>query len=127
MSVEGTKLIENAHLRLGYLQDALRITELSLHGGKNLLAAVPQLTADTPYGEFRFVGGHRLWIAPEHMPRTYSPDTAVQAVRSPVGIILTQALSIETGISKSMQVKLHPGKPEVRITHTITNAGAQSI
>jgi hypothetical protein len=40
----------------------------------NLFANLGNEGLTTPYGEFHFRGGHRLWHSPEAMPRTYIPD-----------------------------------------------------
>ena len=37
----------------------------------NLFGIVPEFTIETPEGLWRIYGGHRLWISPEVMPRTY--------------------------------------------------------
>ena len=43
--------------------------------GENLFAVLPDATLDGPDGErFRFLGGHRLWVAPEVPSITYRPD-----------------------------------------------------
>ena len=61
-----------------------------LAGGENLFAVLPEPTLDTPAGErFRFLGGHRLWVAPEIPSITYQPDDrpcAVAEVEEGVGV-----------------------------------------
>jgi hypothetical protein len=58
--------------------------------GENLFAILPETTLDTPDGErFRFLGGHRLWVAPEIPSITYQPDDrpcAVTEVEDGVGV-----------------------------------------
>jgi hypothetical protein len=58
--------------------------------GENLFAVLPDATLDTPHGErFRFLGGHRLWVAPEVPSITYRPDDrpcAVTEVEHGVGV-----------------------------------------
>ena len=61
-----------------------------LAGGENLFAVLPEATLDTLAGErFRFLGGHRLWVAPEIPSITYQPDDrpcAVAEVEEGVGV-----------------------------------------
>ena len=71
-----TRSIENGHLRLEFLTNAgPRLLRLSLAcSQENVLAEAPNLGRSTPYGDYFFHGGHRLWYAPENFPRTYMPD-----------------------------------------------------
>ena len=58
--------------------------------GENLFAVLPDSTLDTPNGEtFRFLGGHRLWVAPEVPSITYRADDracTVTEVEDGVGV-----------------------------------------
>ena len=71
-----TRILSNQHLRLEFLAEAgPRIVRLSLAGsGENLMAEVPDIHWTTPYGEYYLRGGHRLWHAPEAVPRSSVPD-----------------------------------------------------
>ena len=61
-----TRTLKNDFVQIDYLTDALRIMGLTPAGGTNLLAHIPDFhPVPTPYGEFHFRGGHRLWHAPE--------------------------------------------------------------
>ncbi len=68
--------LENEYLRLDYLVEAgPRLVRLFLAGSPvNLLADVFDFKVPTPYGEYSFLGGHRLWQAPESLTQTYTPD-----------------------------------------------------
>jgi hypothetical protein len=106
-----------------------RIISLSLYGEENILASLPDFTVDRPDGRtFRFYGGHRLWHAPEHMPRTYSIyDSPVEIVPIPNGLSVTQPTEPETGIQKSLRIDLAIDQPKVTITHTLTNHNAWAL
>lgn len=58
--------------------------------GENLFAVLPDATLDGPDGErFRFLGGHRLWVAPEVPSITYRADgraCSVTEVEDGVGV-----------------------------------------
>src|SRR5215475_5342345 len=58
--------------------------------GENIFAETPEAVTETPHGDFRVLGGHRLWIAPEALERTYIPDDqdGVTAKKIPHGLKL---------------------------------------
>jgi hypothetical protein len=102
-----------------------RIISLRFNGGENLLAELPDIVTKCPDGEiFHFYGGHRLWHAPENLPRTYVPDdTPVEVLPVQNGLSVTQPVEVQTGIEKSIQVSLVADKPQVIVRHTLTNRG----
>src|SRR5512143_3203254 len=51
-----------------------RIVRLKYKGSENLLAEVPEISVPTPLGDYHYLGGHRLWHAPEALPRSSVPD-----------------------------------------------------
>jgi hypothetical protein len=121
-----TRRIRSTHLQLDFLAQAgPRLVRLFVDGhAGNLLAEVPGVNWPTPYGEFRIYGGHRLWHAPEAFPRTNVPDNEGLTVEDlPDGVRLTQPVEAPTGIGKCMEVRLHPDRPALTITHHLTNEG----
>ena len=52
-----------------------RILRYGFVGEENVLGEYPDLKVTSELGEWTAYGGHRLWTAPEAMPRTYSPDS----------------------------------------------------
>src|SRR3972149_7491231 len=71
---ESTRVLENQFVRLEYLVKAPRIVRCAPAGKPNMFADLGKSPIPTPYGDFYFRGGHRLWHSPEAMPRTYIPD-----------------------------------------------------
>lgn len=52
-----------------------RVLGYSRHGGPQLFASLPDDVIEHPaVGTYRFLGGHRLWRAPEVPAITYEPD-----------------------------------------------------
>lgn len=101
-----------------------RILSFTAGGGKNHLAVFPESQGVTNAEKWHSLGGHRLWHSPEHMPRTYSPDTRPIAYTTKFdGVHLSQDVEPETGIRKEMTVTLHPDRASVRILHRLTNQG----
>ena len=106
-----------------------RVIGLSVAGGENLLAELPDAVAVTPAGRiYHFKGGHRLWHAPEDSERTYIPDNTPLTVE-PLhdGAIFRQMVEPETGIEKTMTLRLDPNKACVSIEHRLTNRGLWAI
>lgn len=122
------KILKNDFLHIEYLTDSLRIMRLSLAGKTNMLADISNIPpTPTPYGDFRFLGGHRLWHAPESMPRTYIPDASVTVTALSDGVILEAQTESGTGIRKKIEIRLAPDKPSLTLTHTLTNNGLWAV
>ena len=100
-----------------------RVIRYSFAGGENLLAELPDTKLTTEFGDWKPWGGHRLWAAPESMPRTYWPDnTPVDFKLEGTNTIrLIQPVETKTGIQKEMAVTLAEKGSEVTIHHKITN------
>jgi hypothetical protein len=98
-----------------------RILSYSLDDGENILGWHPEAAVQTPLGTWRPHGGHRLWIAPENMPRSYAPDDIpVDAVSDgELSVILKGAVDA-AGVQKEMAVTLAASGSEVTIDHRLT-------
>lgn len=119
------RTLKNDFLELEYFTHSLRICGLTPKGKTNLFASLDGETPiPTPYGDFYFRGGHRLWHAPEAMPRTYAPDTGELKITDlPDGVILETTTEPGTGIRKRIEIYLAPDQPSVTLTHTLINDG----
>lgn len=119
------RTLKNDFLELEYLTNSLRISGLTPKGKSNLLADLSgERPIATPYGDFYFRGGHRLWHAPEAMPRTYAPDTGELKITDlPDGVILETNTEPGTGIRKRIEIRMAKDKPSVALTHTLINDG----
>ena len=107
-----------------------RIIRYSFPGGKNMLAELgPGPTVKTELGDWHPYGGHRLWHAPEELPRSYVPDNKPVKVEQ-IGkntISLTEDVESATNIEKTMMIHLDETGARVIITHTLTNRGLWPI
>lgn len=120
--------LKNEFLEIEYLTDALRISSLTPTGKSNLLVNLgASMFVPTPYGDFHFRGGHRLWHAPEAIPRTYIPDTPVTVTELPDGVLLEAQTEQGTGIRKKIEIHLAPDKPSLTLIHTLVNDGMWAI
>src|SRR2546421_2046341 len=90
-----------------------RIIRYGFPGGDNILAELPDTVVKTDFGDWKPWGGHRLWHAPEAIPRSYSPDNTPIEFKmiGTNGIQLIQPLEPKTGIQKEMTVTLDADGP----------------
>src|ERR1043165_5160985 len=112
-TIMNKQVLENAFMRIEYLTDSLRIVGLIPAGKANMLADLTELPpVSTTYGDFYFHGGHRLWHAPEAMPRTYIPDLGqLMITETSEGVLLESPTEVGTGIRKGMEVRLAADQP----------------
>ena len=103
-----------------------RIISARVAGGSNLLWVDPATAGQMGGAEWRSYGGHRLWMAPETLERTYVPDNEAAAHAwdgTTLRVLATEAGSM---ITKAMEITgVEPGT--VRVRHRITNGGAGAI
>ena len=122
------RTLQNDFLTLEYLTHSLRISGLTPKRKTNLFADLShEPPISTPYGDFHFRGGHRLWHAPEAMPRTYIPDQPITITEIPNGVMLEAQTEPGTGIRKRIEIQLAPDTPSVTLTHTIINDGLWAV
>lgn len=100
-----------------------RILRYGFVGGENVLGEYPDLKVTSELGEWTAYGGHRLWTAPEAMPRTYSPDSLPVEfqIDGDHSIHLLQRVEPRTGIQKEMRVTLDREGSRLEVHHRITN------
>jgi hypothetical protein len=125
---EPTCAVENDYLQLECLANSARIVRFSLRGKPNLFADLGDSQIQTPFGRFYFRGGHRLWHAPESMPRSYVPDNEGAIVHDIAnGIRIEMPPESWTHIAKIIEIQLNPGRPEVILHHELRNEGAWTV
>ena len=119
------RALKNDFLQIEYFTASQRIMGLSLAGKPNMLADISGTPPiQTPWGDFHFRGGHRLWHSPEAMPRTYAPDTGEMTITDlPNGVILETQTEPGTGIRKRIEIRLAAEKPSATLRHTLINDG----
>ena len=123
-----TGILENQYVRLEYLTNSARIVRFEPAGKPNLFADLGTFSAQTAYGEFFFHGGHRLWHAPEAMPRSYIPDNEGGVVSPlPNGVLIEMPPEPWTQIAKSIEIQLNPHQPQVIVRHELRNEGAWAV
>lgn len=133
MSTSSAPLFETRTIDLGpvvveYATDAgPRILGYCRHGGQQLFARLPTQVLQHPtIGEYRLLGGHRLWRAPEVPATTYAPDhgSAMGVTKTPDGLAIT-GVAESDGLTKTIRIKQR-GEYTI-VDHGLQNHGAEPI
>ncbi len=76
----------------------------------------------------KLYGGHRIWIAPEILPRCYYPDSAaVEYHEIENGVSFVAPVERVNNIQKIMNIQLMEDAPVVKLSHVIKNCGVWDI
>lgn len=103
-----------------------RVIFYGFTGGENNLAELgPEALVHTELGDWHPWGGHRLWHAPEVMPRSYVPDNGPvdSEIIGNSTVRVAPPLELATNIQKEMLISLDRDGAGVTITHTLKNKG----
>lgn len=122
--------LENEHLALWITRSCgPRVIGLSVYGGENMLALLPDAKYEYPGQEdYYFRGGHRLWYAPEKPDTTYLADNqpvVVEEIKN--GIKVVQPVDLPTGVQKSIKIKLDDSRDRIELDHLLTNQGDSAV
>jgi hypothetical protein len=115
--------LSNAEVELIVATDiGIRILHFGFIGEKNIFYLSPEDLGKTGGDQWRIYGGHRLWHAPEEMPRTYAPDNGpiMYSFESDT-LKLIQPVEKDTGIVKALDIYLAADSNQVRLVHRLIN------
>ncbi len=105
-----------------------RVIRYGFVGGENILGECPEAAVTTDLGEWKPYGGHRLWHAPESIPRSYVPDNGpIECFCQEGALHLVQPVEEPTGILKEMIVSLDADGTRVTVLHKLTNASLWAV
>lgn len=105
-----------------------RIIQFGFVGKDNEFMEYKEALGKTGGNEWRNYGGHRLWHAPEAVPRTYFPDNVPVKFEQHEGFMrVIQPVETTTGIQKELDIRMSPEKPLVEITHRLHNTNLWSV
>ena len=94
---------------------------------KNIFRVMPSEDLPGCTTGFKLYGGHRLWHAPEAMPRTYAPDNEPVTVSETVdGIEFSSGIEALTGLEKNISIDAL-GNERFRVTHRLINRNQWQI
>ena len=101
-----------------------RVLRFGFSGEENVFLEQYEAARQIPDTEFKLVGGHRLWHAPEDPQRTYVPDNSPIPVTYSDGVLSIVLKSEPVAqIEKSIEISLDPTSARAIVTHTLTNRG----
>lgn len=102
-----------------------RVIAYRAPGGFNVLKNYDSMMGGTGEAEWQIRGGHRFWLAPEDLTRTYFPDNRPVTWKqlSEYSASFTPSPEREYGIQKEMILALAPDSTEVQVTLNVTNIG----
>jgi len=104
-----------------------RIIRFGFVGEENEFVELPEL-GKTGGGEWHSYGGHRLWHAPENMPRTYFPDNTPVEIEEHDGFVrLIQPVEPTTRIQKEIDLYLDTEGASVRVVHRLINKNMWAV
>ena len=112
-----------------------RILAYNFVGMENMLFTDPTKSLELDSGssifgeeKFKIIGGHRLMISPEIMPRAYYPDThPVELIEKANGISLTAPYEEINHIQKSLHITLSEDSSSVEVLQQIQNCGTWDL
>lgn len=102
-----------------------RVIAYRLPGGFNVLKNYDAQMGGVNEPEWQLRGGHRFWLAPEDLTRTYFADNrpVKWEQKSELEAAFTPPPETEYGVQKVMTLKLDPKSTRVQVTLTVTNIG----
>jgi hypothetical protein len=103
-----------------------RVISYRLGGGFNVMKNYDAMMGGTGESEWQIRGGHRFWLAPEDLTRTYFPDNrpVAHAELGPTAARFTPPPETEYGIQKEMEVRLAEKGSRVEVKLKVTNIGS---
>jgi len=105
-----------------------RIIRFGFVGQVNEFKEFESEVGKTGGDEWRSYGGHRLWHAPEAMPRSYAPDNSpLQVNELKGGLHVIQPVEALTGIQKEMEIYLDEQGSHVSVVHRLRNTGLWGV
>jgi hypothetical protein len=104
-----------------------RVIAYRLPGGFNVLKNYDSMMGGTGESEWQIRGGHRFWLAPEDLTRTYFPDNRPVKWEKigDLAVRLIPPPETEYGIQKEMELQLDQRGSRVDVKLTVTNIGSK--
>jgi hypothetical protein len=105
-----------------------RVISFKLKDGKNVFKEFADQLGKSGEKTWQIRGGHRLWIAPEDVTRTYALDNGPvkykeEKTKDGLAARFTPEPEKEYGTQKEMTLLLAPDGSKVKVTYRITNLG----
>lgn len=114
-------------LTVEFAETGPRVTGLRFRGGVNLFAELPGIVIERPDGPpFRFLGGHRLWRAPEIPEVTYLPDDGPVTLVEGANTVSARGVTDPRGVMREIEATI-TAAGAVIVDHRIVNMGRWPI
>ncbi|MEO5884533.1 MAG: hypothetical protein ABIQ58_03350 [Candidatus Limnocylindrales bacterium] len=104
-----------------------RVIRLGFVGGQNQFKTFDETLGQTGGDEWHSYGGHRLWHAPEMMPRSYAPDNGPVRHAWDGQTLTLGSEEPANGLGKEMRVTLSPSEPVVDVVHRLVNRNPWTV
>ena len=105
-----------------------RIIRFGFAGQDNEFKEFAEMLGQVGGESWRIYGGHRLWHAPEALPRTYFPDNKEVQVEQHHGFVrAVQPTEPTTGIQKEIDLWLSPDEAHVTVTGRLRNRNLWAV
>jgi hypothetical protein len=110
-----------------------RVISYRLKDGKNVFKEFTDQLGKSGEKTWQIRGGHRFWIAPEDVTRTYFPDNIpvkykqFQDNPKQYAVRFTEDPEKEHGVQKEIDLDLAPGGSKVKVTHRLKNTGDKPL
>jgi hypothetical protein len=104
-----------------------RVISYRLPGGVNVMKNYDSQMGGTGEAEWQIRGGHRFWLAPEDLTRTYFPDNRpvkYEEIGAHAARIIAPPVE-EYGVQKTMELRLGSKGTRVDVVLKATNTGKQ--
>ncbi|MCE9565927.1 MAG: DUF4380 domain-containing protein [Planctomycetes bacterium] len=104
-----------------------RVIAYRTPGGVNVMKNYDSMMGGTGEAEWQLRGGHRFWLAPEDLTRTYFPDNRPvkwEAIGE-LAVRFTPPPETEYGVQKVMELKLGKTGTRVEVRLQVTNIGKE--
>ena len=101
-----------------------RIVDFRRPGGGAVFADLGDHGIASEAGWFSFIGGHRLWAAPEVPGLTYAPDDDPVVIETDGSDVVVQAAP---GPLLAKSIRMSPVDDRLIVTHTLRNDGASTM
>lgn len=102
-----------------------RVIAYRLPGGVNVMKNYDAMMGGTGEAEWQIRGGHRFWLAPEDLTRTYFPDNCPVTAEAigDLAVRITAPPEAEYGVQKVMELQLAQRGTRVDVKLKVTNTG----
>lgn len=110
------------------LEKGPRVLYYGCKGGENIFAVFEEDFRSGDDRSWHSYGGHRLWHAPEVMPRTYAPDNdPVEYSWNKNSLELICSPEKENGLQKKITLRLDSKSSRVELDHQMINIGPWAV